>query len=275
MGSGFKAHRLGDRPRTVKRSPSEDLHVRIDEMPCEERRRHPRQRLEEGYVIHCTSRGEGASNNLASKLLDISRSGACLITVGRLREGLPMDLEITFPGRRDRFRARAVVRWSQTVESTGPIRRTAHVAGVRFEEILDVQGAKGAPRTGRLAPPPVDEPQRRHKRFLPQEVDLVCLPRGFWRRLGFGTNIARHLKDLSLGGAQIVSSTRLKPGRKVDLRLKFRKPACVIQARGEVRWCKRDTLSVEPRWYMGVTFRRIAPGSNQDLEAVARYFLRS
>ncbi len=246
-------------------------------MTRDERRRHPRRKPEPGYVLTCTA-AEFAGKatepyNLGSRLLDVSAGGACLVTVGRLREGLPVLIEIAFPATRDLFRAKAAICWSRTVESTGSERRTAHVAGLRFGEVLEARGGKVAPVAGERALEASREPRRRHKRFTPQEVEIVCLPRGFWRGLGFGSNVGRHLKDLSVGGAQIVSATRLEPGRKVDLKLTFRKPPAVVQAQGEVRWCRRDTLSVEPRWYAGVVFRRIAPASNQNLLAIGRLFV--
>jgi hypothetical protein len=239
----------------------------------EERRRHSRLKPDKGYIVTCYSAEAGdpsaAKYNLASKLVDVSPRGACLVTVGRLRARLPVQVEVYFPKTGARVRMRATVRWSQTVESRGPNKQTAHVAGLEFDKTLQLQNPrKEAPRPGRT-----EEPRRGSKRFSPGDVQLVCLPRNFWRALGLSSNAARQVKDLSLGGVQIVSTRRLKPGQGVSLRLEFRKPHAVIEAEGEVRWCRRDTLSLEPRWNAGVAFRRLPPVSHSNLVTIEKIFL--
>jgi hypothetical protein len=165
--------------------------------------------------------------------------------------------------------SKAKVRWSTTVESKG---RIAHVAGLEFESPVPSLGPSilpdqvpGGPRK--------DEPQRRHKRFLPDKVEIVCLPRSFLRKLGVKSNAARGLKDLSLGGAQIVSTEKLETGDRVDLLLQFNYPRTTVRAVGMVRWCKRDTLSLEPRWNVGVIFRDMDPNSHGRLRTVEAVFL--
>lgn len=237
----------------------------------QERRRHDRARQKEGSVA-CTSPefatpGSGAYN-LAVKLLDTSASGVCLVTKGRLRQGVPVIVGIILPRQNTKIQSKAVVRWSTTVESKG---RTAHVAGLQFERPiaqLDPRKAEtGSEETK------AQEPQRRHRRFAPEKVDIVCVPRGLLSRFGVKSNSARALKNLSLGGAQIVSAEKLEPGEPVDLTLKFNSPATVVKAEGVVRWCRRDTLSLEPRWNVGVIFRQVDPSSDGRLRTVEAVFV--
>jgi hypothetical protein len=234
----------------------------------QERRRGGRVQAK-GAQVACTSPGFAkpgtASYNLAVKLLDTSATGACLVTKGRLREGIPVIVGIVFPSQKARVMSKAVVRWSTTVESKG---RTAHVAGIEFEKPIPNLGpAPEVPEVQKA------EPQRRHKRFVPETVDIVCLPPGLLTKLGVKTNTAKGLKNLSLGGAQIVSSEKLKAGDRVDLMLQFRYPKATVQAVGVVRWCQRDTLSLEPRWNVGVVFKHMDPGSSGRLETVQAVFI--
>ena len=234
----------------------------------QERRRNSRIQAKEAQVA-CTSPGHAKpgtpSYNLAVRLLDTSSTGACIVTKGRLREGIPVIVGIIFPSQKARVMSKAVVRWSTTVESKG---RTAHVAGIEFEKPIPSLGpAPIAPKTKK------GEPQRRHKRFTPEKVDIVCLPPGFLTKLGVKTNTAKGLKNLSLGGAQIISSEKLKTGDRVDLLLQFRYPKTTVQAVGIVRWCQRDTFSLEPRWNVGVVFKHMDASSSGRLQTVQAVFI--
>jgi hypothetical protein len=237
-----------------------------------ERRRHDRSLPKEASVA-CTSPEFGqagsAAYNLAIKLLDTSATGACLVTKGRLRQGVPVFVGIILPRLGTRVMSRATVRWSTTVESKG---RTAHVAGLQFDHPVEQLTPETIAQKVESGTKP-KEPQRRHKRFVPEKVDIVCLPRGLLRKLGVKSNSARALKDLSLGGAQIVSAEKLKPGEPVDLTLKFRYPATEVKAEGVVRWCRRDTMSLEPRWNVGVIFRQIDSTSDGRLRTVEAIFI--
>jgi len=223
--------------------------------------------------VACTSaefaKAGSDSYNLAVKLLDTSASGACIVTKGRLREGVKVMVGVILPKQGTRAMSRAVVRWSTTVESKG---RTAHVAGLQFDRTLPDLAPKKTPQTEseKLRS---KEPQRRHPRFVPEKVDIVCLPRGILTKLGVKSNSARALKNLSLGGAQIVSAEKLAPGDPVDLVLEFRYPSTTVKAEGVVRWCRRDTLSLEPRWNVGVVFKRMDPSSNGRLRTVEAVFV--
>lgn len=237
-----------------------------------ERRRHKRTPQKDASIA-CTSAefaqpGSG-SYNLAVRLLDTSATGACVVTKGRLREGIKVVVGVVLPRQGKKVMARAVVRWSTTVEKRG---RVAHVAGLQFERHLSELAAPEAPPP---APdiPKAAEPQRRHRRFAPEKVEIVCLPRGILRKLGVKSNSAKALRNLSLGGAQIVCGQKLSPGERVDLTLQFRYPATTVVAEGIVRWCRRDTLSLEPRWNVGVVFKQMDPGSDGRLKTVEAVFI--
>ena len=117
------------------------------------------------------------------------------------------------------------------------------------------------------------EPQRRHKRFWPGRIGLTAVPRGFWSAIGLGSNAALLLRDLSLGGAQVVSSVRLAPRSRVDLEIEIVRPAARIRGAAEVLWCRRDTLSLAPRWNAGLAFRGLSPADSLELRQLDRYFL--
>jgi len=236
-----------------------------------ERRGYSRVSMKEASVA-CTSaefvRPGSDSYNLAVRLLDTSASGACIVTKGRLREGVKVLVGIIIPHKGTRLLSRAVVRWSTTVESKG---RTAHVAGLMFDRTVSELSPPKPPATEseKLRS---KEPQRRHRRFEPDQVEIVCLPRGLLTKLGVKTNSAKGLRNLSLGGAQIVSSEKLAPGDPVDLTLQFRRPSTTVRAEGIVRWCRRDTLSLEPRWNVGVVFKQIDHASDGKLRTVEAVF---
>jgi hypothetical protein len=116
------------------------------------------------------------------------------------------------------------------------------------------------------------EPRRKHKRFAPPRTLVVCVPRGFWSSL-LRQNVALQVRDLSLGGAQIVAARALRPGVKTDLTLSFPGFPRPVAAEADVRWCRRDTLSLEPRWNAGLTFKRLAPEHEAQLREVDRTYL--
>jgi len=243
-----------------------------------ERRAHKRAKPEQPYDVVCFSSDPNSSKgrgfNLAERLVDLSKTGLCIVTVGRLRVGLPLYLEIFLPGDKSRFRADAVVRWSETVESKGRLRKTAHVAGLEIERVLEARGEKLGPlvawvdhKTAGATP----EPRRRHKRFTLANAELICSPSGFMSRLTLGSNLAKKLRNLSQSGAQIVSSRKLEVGQRVVLKLTL-KPRTTLVAEGEVLWCKRDTLILEPTWYVGIGFRNVTPDDQSLLRALEKMF---
>ena len=116
------------------------------------------------------------------------------------------------------------------------------------------------------------EPRRKYKRFAPPRAGVVCVPRGFWASL-LKKNVALRVKDVSLGGAQIVATRRLRVGVKTDLTLNFQGFLRPVAAEADVRWCRRDTLSLEPRWHAGLTFKRLSPEGEEQLREVDRAYL--
>ena len=40
-----------------------------------------------------------------------------------------------------------------------------------------------------------------------------------------------------------------------------------------MRWCRRDTLSLEPRWNVGVVFKDLDPGAHGRLRTVEAVFI--
>jgi len=117
------------------------------------------------------------------------------------------------------------------------------------------------------------EPRRRHKRFLPPRARVACVPRGFWTSLLRKINVAIGLKDLSLGGVQIVADRPLKPGKTTDLTFHFAGFPGPVQMEAAVRWCHRDTMSLAPKWKAGLTIKRISPAHEARLADVDRTYL--
>jgi hypothetical protein len=116
------------------------------------------------------------------------------------------------------------------------------------------------------------EPRRRHKRFTPPRTGVVCTVRGFWASL-FRRNVALCVKDFSLGGAQIVASRALRAGVKAHVLFDFPGFPRPLAAEADVRWCRRDTLSLEPRWNAGLVFKRLSPDDEAQLREVDRSYL--
>lgn len=251
-------------------------------MADKERRTHGRAKPAHDYVIALvsdeTSASMGRSFNLAERLLDMSKKGVCVVTVGRLRSGLPVVFELALPGQGVRFRAEAMVRWTETVERVkGPIRRTAHVAGLELGRVLEARGEKLGPLIAWVehkVKGATPEPRRRHVRFTPKDVEVICSPGGGGVRLLPAANMARRIKDLSSSGVQIVSARKLDVGQKVVLKVNFKNPRFTLVAEGEVLWCKRDTLILEPTFYSGIAFRNVTPDDQATLKGLEKVFGR-
>lgn len=243
-------------------------------MSAAERRRDLRLCPDTDFVVTCVADEpvwRGSPYNLARAIVDLGPRGARLVTVGRLREQLPVVVDVSAPDGTARLRARGRVRWTRSLGREGP-----SFAGISFERILTCFGE----RLRFIAPPRPDagaprgrDPQRRFPRFSPPADGVTCLPRGFWRALGFASNAARHLFDLSLGGIHLVCGQPLDPGRRVDLGVDLRRPAVRLEGEGEIRWCRRDTLRLEPRWHAGVAFRNLQPLSRAHLVAAEKLYL--
>lgn len=118
-----------------------------------------------------------------------------------------------------------------------------------------------------------DEPRRRYKRFEPPRAEVTCRPQQSWFDRLLKKNIALRLKDVSLGGVQIVATRELRLGEKTELRLNFPGFPDAIVAEADVRWCRRDTLSLAPQWRAGLTFKRLAPSHEAALLEVDRTYV--
>jgi hypothetical protein len=120
--------------------------------------------------------------------------------------------------------------------------------------------------------PSTPEPRRRHKRFTPPKAEILCVPRGIWTLLR-RKNVASHLKDVSLGGIQIIAQEPLRTGHKVDVTIRFAGFPDPVVMEADVRWCRRDTLSLKPKWTAGLTIKHLAPQHETRLRDVDRTYL--
>ncbi len=106
-----------------------------------ERRKYPRSRPEPGLSLRCTSPEAAGSDNLVAKIIDVSAIGACVQTTGRLREGMPLQVEMTLPGPRGgRYSTRGTVRWATSLESKG---EQASACGIEFETVIEPLATRG------------------------------------------------------------------------------------------------------------------------------------
>jgi hypothetical protein len=258
----------------------------------EERRGSFRSVPQKGLEVRLTAPEHAGSKNerynLAARLLDLSSKGACLVTFEKLSQGSPAVAELFIPGRDVQFTTKATVCWATSLRDGGHL---MHVAGISFAKSFRGERAVRSDRAREVLPAAADpspseatptsrsmpsrgpEPQRSHKRFTPEEVTLVCFQRGFLRAVGLASNTARRLKDLSRTGAQIACAGRLKAGERVDLRLEFARSKIVLELEAIVRWCRRDTTSLEPRYLAGVSFENLAEGAERQIRTIEGMFL--
>jgi hypothetical protein len=239
----------------------------------QERRKYPRTKPPNDYVL-AVSTAEmettaGRRLNLAVKFVDMCPKGALVVTVGRLREGVQLNVEITRTRSDYRFRGKAVVRWSQTWTRGG---REAEVAGIEFTEVTEVRGEemKFFASWARGSAGLTDASQRQHPRIAPSDCTASCFAGGM---LGYSSkNIARRLIDLSEGGAQLDLLEKLDPGKKVKIHLVF-KTSGEMEAEGEVCWCKRNTMVLEPHFLAGIKFTRVTEENLHKIRTVAVLYL--
>ena len=214
-----------------------------------ERRKGSRKRPPEDTRV--SLRAKGVAGNLAKKVVDWSSGGACLVTSDRLRPGAKVDVSISGGG--VKIRALASVRWSSTLTRGG---QSAHVCGLELRE---------------PAPRRKVDPNRRHRRFQVKDVaETECRPQTWLSSLGLGRSVAASVRDLSSGGIRLSVSRQLGVGDRLSLRLVFTVPNTVLEAEGMVRWCRRDTLALKPRWDVGIVFRRVS--DEMALRRVEKHF---
>jgi hypothetical protein len=226
------------------------------------------------FRVQCFS-AEFAENpfhrtNLALRCLDLSTGGACIVTPGRLRVGASIVISVDIPDTATRFRGKAVIRWSQSVEKKG---LEAHVAGMQILEVQECQGEKvdflGAAAQNLL---PADHRQK-HRRMLVHEAGVSCSVAGLMGALGLSGNIARSLLDLSEGGCQLILEKKVDVGQRVKIQLTFKHPALKIQGDGIVRRCDRDTLTLAPKYATGIEFQNLTNEDAAHLRLVLKSFL--
>ncbi len=243
-----------------------------------ERRKYPRKRVGPNTAVVCTSAEANVPaavrNNLALKVVDVGGKGACIVTVGRLRETLPVFIEIALPDVHERFRARAVIRWSQTLRHKG---REAHVAGVEFLEILEASGEQVQFLAQGLRKPRAlkgEDLRREHGRLHLQQARVTCRPRGLLSALGFSGEIAAQLAGLTPDGFNMICGNKLTEGQRLDVRLDFQNPSAFVAGTVEVRSCRRDTLVLEPRYTVEAVFTELLPENRERLEGIRRFLER-
>jgi hypothetical protein len=223
-----------------------------------------------GFVVSATCPDFDVPYNLARRLVDLSPSGACVETIGRLREKLSLVVDVLAPKDHARFKAEGVVRWS-----TSPDGRR-NLAGVKFQRILVHYGEKLSFLAGAVpdtSPARTREPRRRAKRFSPAKSELTCTPRDAWSVIGLRRDVALRLRDLGLGGAQIVCARKLKAGSRVSLAFEFQRPPARFEVEGEVVWSRRDTVSWEAQWLAGVRFLPMSVADADALRSVDKFYL--
>jgi hypothetical protein len=228
-----------------------------------DRRLHPRVVPQIGYFLSCVcTEYVERPYSLSTRLVDISQGGACVATVGRLRERLPVQMDVRLPGEYARFRAWAVVAWSSSVGESG------HAAGLRFERVEESPDEPLA----ETSPKPAAEPRRRHKRYFPGRGDLTFALRSLWTSIGFRPrNRAVRLVDVSPGGVHLICDGRLETGAIGDFSYDCSRPRIDLQAEARVVWCRRDTLLLTPEWHVGLAFRKVVDPSA--LRSLDRHFL--
>jgi hypothetical protein len=223
-----------------------------------ERRRHPRVKPDALFRVQTYS-ADFAENplhrtNLALRCLDLSARGACIVTPGRLRVGAAVVIAIDIPDTATRFRGKAVVRWSQSVEKQG---REAHVAGMEILEVQECQGERVGFMSGASKNLLPADGRQKHRRMLANETEVSCIVSGFMGALGLSGNIAKTLVDLSEGGCKLILEKKVEAGQKVKLHFAFKHPALNVNGEGVVRRCDRDTLSLAPKYETGIEFQNM------------------
>jgi hypothetical protein len=223
-----------------------------------ERRRHPRVKPDHLFRVQAYS-ADFAENplhrtNLALRCLDLSARGACIVTPGRLRVGASVVLAIDIPDTATRFRGKAVVRWSQSVEKQG---REAHVAGMEILQVQECQGERVGFLAGTMKNQLPADARQKHHRLLVNEAEVTCSVAGFMGALGLSGNIAKALIDISEGGCKLNLEKKVEVGQKVKLHFAFKHPALKVSSEGVVRRCDRDTLSLAPKYETGIEFQNM------------------
>ena len=221
----------------------------------QEKRKHIRRKADATFFLGAKSAEVGDEPNLAIRLVDVGAQGACFISKAKLKVGSKVQMLVVRPGAATRASVDALVRWVIPYTQDGVV---GHQIGVEFTKpVLSLDF--GMMKLKEQRPAPTVDAQRRHRRFSPGDTDLVCTPkRGLLARvLGLSKDIGYKLKDLSLSGAQIVSTKKLVKSQEVRIEVFLPDGRCVLSTEAIVRWCKRDTLSLKRRYLAGVSFGKL------------------
>jgi hypothetical protein len=133
--------------------------------------------------------------------------------------GCPLILSIDIPDTATRFRGKAVVRWSQSVEKQG---REATWQAWRSWRSRSARGERlgfFAGGTKNLLPA---DTRQKHRRVMANEADVTCTVSGFMGAFGLSGNIAKSLVDVSEGGCKLVLEKKVEVGSKVKLQFTFK-----------------------------------------------------
>ena len=241
----------------------------------QERRKYPRIKPSAEYTLACCNADfaaqPGQRSNLALKFIDMSPKGAMIVTVGRLREGVNLHVEIVNPGTGARFTATAAVRWSQTWERSG---KEAHVCGIEFMDASEIRGDEMrffSPWVKNRTAFAAETAKREHARFVPASCSVECVKHGF---LGWSSkNVGRRLLDLSEGGLQLDLMEKVEAGDRLRIKLEFKSPAMAVEAEGEARWSKRNTMILEPHFMTGIKFTKAAPEEQAKIRELTKLFV--
>jgi hypothetical protein len=240
-----------------------------------ERRKYPRSKPDPGIKVSAMSASAAASNapgvrsNVAVKLIDVCDKGAGLVTTGRLRAGADLVVRIFIEGTDDLYAAKAIVRWAETWSRNG---KEADVAGIEFMQVQEIRGSRFRSMASWAVGLPTTraDDKRQQKRRLLETSQVRCAVAGLFNALGMSPNLATGLLDLSEGGCQVMATKKLEAGAKVRLTLAFQNPTVEINASGEVRWAKCDTLSLEPKYTTGISFGKLSHDEEGRLMMVLR-----
>lgn len=237
-----------------------------------EKRRHLRRKADATFFVGCRSAEAADVPNLALKLIDVGALGACFVSRLKLKVGVRVQMLVVRPGAQTRASVDAVVRWVVPYSNDGV---AGHQVGVEFSKpVLSLDFGMIALREQK--PAPSADSQRRHRRFSPGDTDLVCVPkRGLMARiLGLRKDVGHRLRDLSLSGAQIVSTRKLEPGQEVGIEIYLPDGRNVLNTEAVVRWCRRDTMSLKRRYLAGVQFGKLDDEAKHYLTSAQVAFAR-
>ncbi len=148
-----------------------------------EKRKYPRT-VFRGANVLCTATDQPAvpSHNVATHLVDVSLSGACIISVNPLRPGILMNLQIRVPDRDASVKVQARVKWSRSVQHRG---RLYDMSGFDFAHRPEITGrdaeALTAQLTGHQGGEDAGDPADDELAAILEMADWEFRPRG-WRR---------------------------------------------------------------------------------------------